>query len=85
MLPLSSTRAISEPKTEVAPPAGAVITVTVFAFMASRLGSFHVSSGLGMPSGGAARSTAVPGTTPEMKQAISSSREKARIPNSPKW
>jgi hypothetical protein len=41
MLPSSSTRAISEPKTEVAPPAGAVITVTVLAFMASRLGSFH--------------------------------------------
>src|SRR5215472_12679807 len=49
--PLSGTRAISEPKIAVAPPAGAVMTVTVFAFMASRFGSVHASSGLGMPSG----------------------------------
>jgi hypothetical protein len=42
-LPSSSTRAMSEPKTDVAPPAGAVITVTVPAFMTSRLGSFQVS------------------------------------------
>ena len=40
-----STRAMSEPKIEVAPPAGAVITVTVPAFMASRFGSFQVSFG----------------------------------------
>jgi hypothetical protein len=50
--PLSSTRAMSEPKMAVAPPAGAVMTVTVFAFMASRFGSVHVSSGLGMPEAG---------------------------------
>src|SRR4029077_11081100 len=82
MLPSSSTRAISEPKTEVAPPAGAVITVTVFAFMASRLGSFHVSSGLGMPSGGAALTIAVPDITLTMREAISS-RGSTRIPSSP--
>src|SRR4029077_332487 len=74
--------AISEPKTEVAPPAGAVITVTVFAFMASRLGSFHVSSGLGMPSGGAALTIAVPDITLTMREAISS-RGRTRIPTSP--
>jgi NAD(P)-dependent dehydrogenase (short-subunit alcohol dehydrogenase family) len=34
----SSTRAISEPKTDVAPPAGAVITVTVPSFILSRSG-----------------------------------------------
>src|ERR1700733_11469952 len=60
MLASSSARAISEPKTEVVPPAGAVITLTVFAFIESRFGIFQVSSGLGMPSGGAARNTAVP-------------------------
>src|SRR6478752_443783 len=81
MLPSSSTRAISEPKTEVAPPAGAVITVTVFAFMESRLGSFHVSSGLGMPSGGAALSIAVP-ITLTMREAIST-RGRTRILTSP--
>jgi hypothetical protein len=59
--PSSSTRAMSEPKIAVAPPAGAVMMVRVFALMASRFGSVHVSSGLGMPSGraacGARRST----------------------------
>jgi hypothetical protein len=82
MLPSSSTRAISEPKTEVAPPAGAVITVTVLAFMASRLGSFHGPFGLGMPSGGAALRIAVPNTL-MMREAISS-RRRTRILTSSK-
>jgi hypothetical protein len=40
------------PNIAVAPPAGAVMTVTVFAFMPSRFGSVHVSSGLGTPQAG---------------------------------
>src|SRR5262249_51571703 len=52
--PLSSTRAMSEPKMAVAPPTGAVMMVTVLAFMTLRSGSFHVSSGLGTPGGGTA-------------------------------
>ena len=51
---------MSEPKIAVAPPAGAVMMVTVFAFMVSRFGSVHVSSGLGMPSGRATCGAAVP-------------------------
>ena len=58
--PPSSTRAMSEPKMAVAPPAGAVMMVTVFAFMPARFGSVHVSSGLGMPSGRPACGAAVP-------------------------
>ena len=64
----SRTRAMSEPKTEVAPPAGAVITVTVFSFIASRSGIFHVSFGPGVPAGGPACGNAVPDATPNMKR-----------------
>src|SRR5262245_49039949 len=55
----SSTRAMSEPKMAVAPPAGAVMIVTVFAFMASRFGRVHVSSGRGTPGGGTVWAAAV--------------------------
>jgi hypothetical protein len=37
---------MSEPKTDVAPPAGAVITVTVPSLTRLRSGIVHVSSGL---------------------------------------
>src|SRR5215468_11699863 len=69
--PSSRTRAMSEPKMAVAPPAGAVMTVTVLAFMALRSGSFHVSSGRGTPGDGpppwgAACSATIPDTIARM-------------------
>jgi len=59
---------MSEPKIEVAPPAGAVITVTVFVFMSPRSGSFQVSSCPGMPAGGPACGNAVPDTMLNMME-----------------